>query len=69
MIPAENPNEIKSLIFAYDHRLVHLGPLFTWLNFNSSMDNLSNAQLNVELNYLSISKLQRLNSWNFGIGK
>ena len=43
------------------------GPFLLRINFNLSMDKLSHAQLSVEWNYLSIPKLQWLNSWSLGM--
>ena len=43
--------------------------LFTWIDFNLSMDNSLHPLWSVRWNYVSIPKLQLLNRWSLGVDK
>ena len=45
------------------------GLLFTWINCVRSMNKYLHAQQSAELNYLSISKVKRLQRWSLGMDK
>ena len=43
--------------------------LSTWINFNSSKDDLPRAQQMVQWNHLSILKIHSFHNWSLGVDK